>query len=283
MWVLLWVCGLLACEDERFEPEAPPDNCPKISLDGLAGQWIRVQGASGDPKYRFEISIDGDAYTMWNVGGGFGSTRLIGDKRTGDIRFTEVGDHEVMEAFQEGVRGLQRIYVEPIKKRCALRVTEVELRVNKGKKGELPRGAPVEYLEFPSSIPFNFRPCDETLFLGDAAQTHSKAVAEKRKFKGANPSHGLSEAIRVGTWSRADEDGPSSCAYDMDLSFDGRPDEKRTRIPAGDVSNGVRHWYVADWYAPYSGNHFFEIYRYRQCAGADRELIAVSCLEAILE
>jgi hypothetical protein len=40
---------------------------------------------------------------------------------------------------------------------------------------------------------------------------------------------------------------------------------------------------VPDWYAPYSGNHHFELYRHRSCGGGPRELIDVRCIEAVLE
>ena len=51
---------------------------------------------------------------------------------------------------------------------------------------------------------------------------------------------------------------------------------------AAGVEGGFRHWYVADWYAPYSGNHHFQVYRYRTCPGEERTLLGVDCLEAAL-
>jgi len=86
--------------------------------------------------------------------------------------------------------------------------------------------------------------------------------------------------VPVGMWSKAAEDGPESCSYDMDLYFDDQLVEERRRVPAGDVRNGFRHWYV-DWDANWSFNHTFEIHRFRSCGGT-RELIAVAGIEAVL-
>ena len=66
-----------------------------------------------------------------------------------------------------------------------------------------------------------------------------------------------------------------------DRYFDDRPLEGGQAIAAGAVKDGRRHW-RHDFYAPYSGNHNFEMYRYRACDGAPRELIAVAGIEGIL-
>ncbi len=279
----MWALIALGCEDDRYKVEAR-DNCPKVSLDNLAGRWIKVEGSRGDHTHRFEIFKDGEHYKMWNVSGGnFGTRTLTGVVREGDVRFTETGGARMMQGFQAGTVGLQRLYVEPIKSKCSLRIYEVELRTSKGKKGEIPRGGPQEYLEFPENVEFNFRPCSESLFLGPAAGDHARARKELSKYGTGNPNHGLGEAIPVGAFSVAEEDGPAECTYDFDASFDGRPIADRKKIPAGEVRKKTRHWYVPDWYAAWSGYHYFEMYRYRTCPGKERELIAVSCLEALLE
>ena len=106
----------------------------------------------------------------------------------------------------------------------------------------------------------------------------AKALAAK-----GDPGAGapLGEQLPVGTWSDAAADGPEACAYTMDLYFDDRPLEGGQGLAAGEVKGGERRWYH-EYFAPYSGNHFFEMYRYRACEGAARELIAVACIEGIL-
>ena len=83
-------------------------------------------------------------------------------------------------------------------------------------------------------------------------------------------------------WSDAGADGDVGCRYTMDLYFDDRPVEGKQAIPAGKVERDHRHWFVPEWYAPFSGNHHFQIYRYRQCDSSDRALIGVACLDAVL-
>ena len=67
----------------------------------------------------------------------------------------------------------------------------------------------------------------------------------------------------------------------MDLYFDDLFVDELSPMPAGEVVDGQRQWFHT-WEAPYTGNHHFEMYRYRTCAGGARELIAVAGLDAIL-
>jgi hypothetical protein len=90
----------------------------------------------------------------------------------------------------------------------------------------------------------------------------------------------LGESIPVAAWSVAAEDGDAACTYTVDTWFDGRP--KEAGIVAGQV-RGERRQYLHNFNAPYSGYHLLEMHRYKQCEGGEKELIAVDCLEAVLD
>jgi hypothetical protein len=47
------------------------------------------------------------------------------------------------------------------------------------------------------------------------------------------------------------------------------------------VSGETRHW-THTFEAPYSGNHRFELHRFRQCDGGTRERIAVAGTDAAM-
>ena len=275
----------LGCQADNAS-EAPPaeDKCPKVDVDNMAGQWIHVKGSQGDHTYRFELTSDGaatPAYTMWYVGGGFTKRVLQGERRASDIEFTEVPDARKKAAFDKGDESLVRLYVEARKEKCALRVSEVAVQLRDGKEVERPKPGFEEYLVMPEGAQFTFHPCEEPLFIGDAASNKALADKQMSELGWPDPGHSLGEAIPIGTWSDAARDGDTSCSFDMDLYFDDQPVKDRQKLPAGLVKDEHRHWYVPDWYAPYSGNHHFELYRYRTCAGG-RELLGVACLEAAL-
>jgi len=273
--------GVAGCADD--EPAAPAeaeDKCPSVSMDGLFGQWIMVDGKRGDHTHRFEIRADGPE--LWLVDGGFTRRTLKGEKRQKDYVFTEVATGRRAAAVEAGEEGLVRLFVEPWKQQCSLRVTRVEVFRKEGKETERPAPGFKEYLPFPDNVAFNFRPCDGPLFLGDAAKDRS--IAEKQLAAGGpDPAHPLGEAIPVGAWSVASEDGDGTCSYDMDLFFDDRPMEGRQGLPASAVDGEHRAWRVDAWSAPYSGNHHFEMWRYRTCEGGERTLIDTRCLEAVLQ
>ncbi len=279
---MLLLTLLMGCPAEEPATEAPPaeDKCPKVSMDALWGQWILVDGKRGDHTHRLELRQDGP--TMWLVDGGFTRRVMKGEKRADDYVFTEVPSADKAAKVEAGAASLLRMFVKPDKAKCALRVLTVEVSQKDGAESEKPRPGFKEYLPFPDHVAFNFRPCDDTLFLGDAAKDWKKAEAQLGN-GGADPSHPLGEAIPVGAWSVAAEDGDAACTYDMDLFFDDRPVKDKQGLPAGAVQGDRRQWLVDAWSAPYSGNHHFEAWRYKTCDGGSRELVAVSCLEAVLQ
>jgi len=285
MWILL--SAIIGCGGG--EPAAPPpaaDKCPHISLEGLAGDWLQVKGQAADHTHRFRIMKRGERWSAWYVGGFFKKVQMEGALRAEDLQLTEALDGEALAAWKKGERARARIYVQPYKKRCAMRVSVVDLKWVGGPGGGSEKestkgGAPyVEYLPVPEEYDFTYRPCDEPLYLARAAKSRQGAKAQAAK-GGPEAGAPLGEQLPVGTWSDAKADGPEACAYTMDLYFDDRPLEGGQGLAAGDVVGGERAWYH-EFYAPYSGNHHFEMYRHRQCDGGARELIAVACIEGVL-
>ncbi len=279
--------ALAGCPESDTAPAEPTEDprlekCPKIHMDRMAGQWIKVNGKAADHTVRFELNAEDGGYGMWYTGGGFSKRVLEGERRDSDFKFTEVPEGKRKTDFESGEQGIVRLYVEPKLDKCALRVSEMEVKMKEGKEVEHPKPGFIEFLPFPEGQPFTFRPCDGELFLAGAAK--DKAVADKQteELGGADPATGLGEAIPVAAWTDAAADGAETCSYDMDLYFDDRPVKDKQAVPAGEVKDGSRHWYVEAWSAPYSGNHHFQQYRYKTCDGGERELIGVSCLEAVL-
>ena len=91
MSVPLISLGLPGCgEDDPASAPPVEDKCPAVSMDGLFGQWIMVDGKRGDQTHRFEIRKDGPE--LWLVDGGFTRRRMKGEKRQKDYVFTEVAD-----------------------------------------------------------------------------------------------------------------------------------------------------------------------------------------------
>lgn len=282
---ILGGCG--DAEDEAAPAPVVDDKCPKVDMDKLAGQWIKVKGKAADKNFRFEFVPQGDGAELWYTGGGFRKRRMKGERRSDDWRFTEVLPAAAEKRYQQGDLAKIRLFVAPSKKTCSLRVTEVELLMAGGTEKEKPKGTFVEYLEFPKGPTLTFRACDGPLFLGDAAKDPAVAAQQLTESGAPEPGHSLGEAIPVGIWSDAAADGDAACTYDMDLYFDDQVAKQADKSPrppvaAGTVVDGKRPWLVSDWYAPYSGNHHFQIYRHRTCGGK-RELIDVRCLEAILD
>lgn len=274
--ILLSACG--AAE----EAEAPPveDKCPEISMDGLAADWIKVVGNSGDHKTRIRVLNEGGSWQGWYVGGFFKKTGMTGKLRANDLQLTEVLDAKANAAFEAGERTKTRIYIEPYKQRCAMRVMEVAVKMSEGKESEAQKGGYIEYLPFPPGQEFTYQAPTEQLFIAEAADDYAKAQAQLEK-GGPDPVGTLGEKVPIGMWSDAKADGDPGCTYDMDLYFDDRPLEGGQAVAAGEAKDDRRHW-RHDFYAPYSGNHNFEMYRYRTCEGGSRELIAVAGIEGIL-
>ena len=272
--------ALVACGDEEpAQAPAQEDPCPEISMDGMAGDWIKVQGSSGDHKTRLRILNEGGSWSAWYVGGGFRKAEMAGEMRAEDLMLTQVPTGAKKEAFDKGQDTITRLYFQPYKKKCAMRVVEVRVSLEEGKEKEQQVGAGyTEFLPFPENQEFTYRPCDDSAFIDEAAK--SWKVAKKQKDEGSiNPVGALGESVPVAAW--IEPPGKEGCTYDADLYFDDRPAEGKQAVPATEAE-GMLRFGADDWYAPYSGNHHFEIYRYETCGGS-RELMGVSCLEAVLD
>ena len=269
---MMLLTALLACDSA---PEAPPvvdDPCPEISLDGLAGDWGKVSGSQFDHKVRTRIFKEGDAWQAWYVAGGFRKVAMKGEMRAEDLVLTE--DREI------GADPVVRLYFQPHKPKCAMRVVEVRVTSTEGKERETQVGnGYTEFVAMPEEPAFTYRPCVADAVVAKAATDWK--VAKKELEEGINPVTALGDEVAVTAWTVAEEDGDAACSYDMDLYFDDRAVEGAP-VAAGGITDGHRAW-PAVFRAPYSGNHHFELYRHRTCEGGQRELIAVSCIEAILD
>lgn len=269
----------LACSGAPEEPEfVLEDPCPEIALDQLAGDWIKVEGSKGVHDFRIRVNADNSAVY---VDGGNTRRAMKGEKRESDLVLTELATGDRKAAVDAGQDNLKRLYLEPNKRTCAVRVSEMLVTMADGKEVEKPLNATpyVEYLPFPEGQPFSFEVCEATLFVEDAAKDWKKANKELERGE-VNKLASLGEAVPVGAWSVAAEDGDASCTYTMDTWFDGRP--KEANVAAGPVVGERRQW-LHNFNAPYSGYHLFEVHRYKQCDGGARELVAVDCLEAVLD
>jgi len=274
--------ALVACQSaEPDKPAAPADPCPDVSLEGLPGQYLKWAGGTADHTRRIEVRNDDGTWEGWFVDGGFTKKRMAGAQRADDVAFTEVLADADEKRFQDGSRDKTRLYFQPYKKKCTIRVIQAKVRVKEGKETEQQQGAGYqEYVPLPAHYTFTFQPADETLFLGRAASDEAVAAKQIARSGTAEPATDLGEAIPVGLWTDAAADGGAECTFNMDLFFDDQPVEGKQGLPVETVQNGRRHWY-AEWFAPYSGNHMFEMYRYKTCGG-QRDLIAVAAIEAIL-
>lgn len=267
--------ALAACNTEPPPPEEPevPEQCKKIHIDKLAGDWVRVKGNSADPKVRMRVEDDGaGSYRIWYVDGFFGHHEMVVDKRERDLKLTQ---KDATAAPGGGPARKVRLYVEPRLQKCALEVhTGFEVD---GKEQIDPKT--VEFVEFPKTdAVFTYLPSDSRLHLGDAATKRKAAEKELADEAGPKTDHPMG-AVPVGAWTKAAEDGDASCTFDMDLYFD---DQLQADIsPATpEVKGEWRNW-AHTFEAPYSGNHHFQIYRYKTCGG-ERELLGVSAISAIL-
>lgn len=280
----LAVSVLIACDggDASQEPaaETPSAKCPNVGMDTLDGKWIKYEG-SAIKEYRFAVDSTGDVRELWYTAGSFMKRRLRGERRTSDYVFTEVltGDRE--QRYLAGALPAVRLYVEPRAADCSLRVSEMEVHWKENQEVERPKGSYATYIEYPAEGPdLPFRYCDHDLFISDAAKDRAVANAQVAESGAAEPGAALGEALALGAWSPAM--GEEGCAYEARLYFDDQP--------ARDVAGAFRpvvpmrgdHWLIEDWYAPYSGNHQFEVYQYKTCSGGSPELVGVACLEAVL-
>jgi hypothetical protein len=244
--------------------------------------WVGIKGtAAADPKVRIRFQTpgpDGADYEAFYINGMFEKVHMAGEKRENDVKFTEIADEATKKRLKKGQDTLVRLYVEPSLKQCALKVFGGR---TDGKDAEEVSPKPFEMVAFPpqDGVAFTYRLADRTLFLGKAAT--DRAVADKQRAgEGAQPQFEYGD-VPVGVFTKATEDGGEDCTYDMDLYFDDRNVPALAGLPAGAVKGDWRHWYHL-WKAPYSGNHHFEMYRYRTCSGGERTLIDVAGIEAVL-
>jgi len=279
--ILLLLLSIGCGEEPKDDAAASNSKCPRIGMDTLEGRWVRVAGSAGDTTSRFEIHRDDQGYTGWFILGNFERIATRGVARTSDVAFTQVLNASEEKLYTAGKLQKRRIYVMPRQKSCSLKVTQVKVGMSVGAEQEMSMRSREEYLPFPEGQPFAFRPCDEHLYIGKAALKRSIANWQKGTHNAPERSHKLGKKIPLAAWTDAASDGDASCTFDMDLWFDDRPMKDHQAVPAGKVKKGTRHWLIQEWYAPYSGNHHFQAYRYKTCNGK-RELIAVNCLDAML-
>jgi hypothetical protein len=249
-------------------------------MDTLDGKWLKYEG-SAIKEYRFAIDSSGDTRELWYTAGSFLKRRLRGERRSTDYVFTEVLTGEREKRYLAGALPAVRLYVEPRPSDCSLRVSELEVQWKDNQEVERPKGSYSTYIEYPSSGPdLPFRYCDHALFIGEAATDRAVADAQLAESGAAQPGAALGDALPLGAWTPAL--GEAGCTYEARLYFDDQParDAAGAFRPAVPVSG--EHWLVEDWYAPYSGNHQFEVYQYKTCSGGGPELIGVACLEAVL-
>ncbi len=287
-WSMVPVLLFLGACDGKEPPPPPEDPCPRIDAQKLAGDWIKVVGTKADHRSRMRIGGTPEAYEMILVPGNFNRVRLKGRVEGETVEFEQVITPEEESEFLSGQRIRNRISIRPTKAKCALRVRTDMLSVRNGAE-QTRTGSLEEYMPFPEEVTFTFDPPDGPLFMDDAARSRKAMEAQIKERGGPDPEGGHSTAIPVGAFVPADQDGEPSCTYDFDLYFDDQPYKGEAGDPsagrglaAGEVRDGFRHWFVPAWYAPYSGNHHFEMWRYRTCSGGQRERIAVQALDAVL-
>jgi len=284
------ILGIMSCDKSEVPDVATaPAQCPTVSLDDMTGEWIKYDRNQVIKDYRFQILRSDAGITMHYVGGGFTKRVFDGIQRGNDIQFTERLNPDQQTRFSAGESTRRRLYTEPHPADCSLRVNEVTVTITDGAEKERTEGGFATYVEFPSSGPqLTFDPCTDPLFLGDAAKNHDVAQAQIQRNGQPDAFHQLGPQISVAMWTDTQNDGDLSCTYDMDLFFDDahakdKDGNNRLGLPATTLDDGQRHWLISDWYAPYSGNHNFEVYRYRTCDDGIRTLLGVACLEAILQ
>lgn len=281
--LFLWLFLAISCGDDT--PQKAPtanDKCPRIAVDKLDGRWVRVAGSAGDTTHRFEIKdAAGGGYDGTFILGGFERLVATGVVHKTMVIFTEVLEGEKLKQYTTGKRMKRQLHIEPRLRSCSLRVTQVGLQKKGGEEIERNLPGKDEYLPFPEGQPFSFHRCDGHLFIGKAALKSKVANWELNSNGGPKRSHQLGKKIPLGVWTDAASDGEPSCTYNMDLWFDDRPVKNQQAVPAGKTEKGKRRWFIKAWSAPYSGNHHFLVERFKTCGGT-RELIGVSCLDAVL-
>jgi hypothetical protein len=272
----LFVLGCMGEKPPEVDPyeEAAAKKCPAVHLDRMNIAWVH---GSGQPTRRMEIVREGEAWSLHQVEIAARPIGYKGEKREKDVRFIEIPSAEKQAFIARGEATLNVAYVAPNFRNCALDVFVGTVDA-KGKETLPPR--PEEYLPMPSAgVVFSFQPWTDAVFLGDAAMKRATAEKELAERDAPRADVQFGEAVPVAAWTQVEADGDAACTYDMDLYFDGQRVEEK--VPAAAPEGGWRAWRHL-WNAPYSGNHSFEIYRFRTCADGARTLIGVAGTEAIL-
>lgn len=277
-----WIVGLLACSGgggaEAPEPEVP-EQCRNVHVDKLAIDWLAVRGKAADPKTRFRIEESAGGYDGVYIGGFFTKYAMKGEKRDKDVKFTEVPVGKRKEDYEAGTGSIVVAYLKPSLKDCAVQAF-IGTVDKKGKEEVPPRG--IELVPFPKQdgVEFTYAVADEPLFLGDAAKDAGVRDKQVEELGGPQPDHEMG-TVPVGTFTSVEDDGDPACTYDMDLYFDHQKVTELSPKAAAEPVDGQRHWFH-EWEAPFSGNHHFEIHRYRTCGDGNRERIGVAAVEAVL-
>lgn len=281
----LAVCAVLGgCdgggEEAPAEPvETPSSKCPRVSMDNLQGRWLKFSGGAVK-EYRFEIAEVGGQMELWYTSGGFTKKRMTGERRSNDYVFTEAPSAEKEKRYKAGAVPLARLYVEPRPTDCSLRVSEMEVSFKDNKESEKPKGTYTSYIEYPENGPdLTFRHCDSDLFIAEAATDKAEADKQLAELGTASPDAALGDALALGAWSPPM--GEEGCSYEMKLYFDDQPARDKDGNFRSAVAVSGDRWLVEDWYAPYSGNHHFQMYQYKKCGGSET-LVGVACLESVL-
>ncbi|MCB9664600.1 MAG: hypothetical protein H6732_10850 [Alphaproteobacteria bacterium] len=274
--LLLLGCGGTEEAAPGLEAQAAA-KCPRVHLDRLPGDWVV---ATGDPERRFRVVQEGTETLLWFVDPGFSNHKLelVGTRRDTDWRFDERPRGARAELVASGGEAPKRVYVAPRLQKCSVEVY-AGVALPDGKEA-IPT-KPVEYLQFPDQpgLVLTYRPADEPLFLDAAAGRRAEAQRQLAE-QGAPTFAAAADTVEVAAWTQATADGDAACAYTADAYVDGRPVEAAQGVAATVVGED-RRWAVS-LEGLGSGNHTFELYRYRACEGAGRELLAVAALGAVV-
>lgn len=272
-YLALLLLTLVACSGGTNNPKesaAEPVNakCPNVHIDRLATDWII---STGDPKNRMRILETGSGYTAWLTDGFFVKREFAGVKRDGDVRFTELPSGNRKTRIENDEETLVRFYAKPTLSKCAI---QAFFGIVDAKGTEHIAPTAKEYLAFPKTpVVFSFQPPKEPLFLGKASTDKTTADTELETSGEPGSYHDLGN-VPVGAWSKVSDDGDATCSYEMDLYFDGQLIDGGTAVEGTTLTGELRHW-TYSWDAPYSGNHNFEVYRYRKCAD-ERTLLGIA-------
>jgi hypothetical protein len=276
---LFAACGSSEPPPKTLEEQAA-EKCPRVSHDAakMAGDWVL---GTGSPKTRFRVFQDGDRTVMWYIDPAFSNHKLelVGTARDKDWKFEEVpvGRRKLMVAA--GGEPLKRVYLQHRLQQCAM---EIFAGTVDAEGREVLPPQPKVFRQWPDGqqVSFSFAPHNELLFVGEAA-TDKKKADQQLVDLGSPGVEAAMGKVTVGLWTEVAADGDPSCTYTFDAWFDDQPVEGASAVAAGAAADGWRHW-THTFDAPYTGNHGFELHRYRQCGDGARELISVAGSDVVL-